>query len=81
MPVNPIGIVIYETLYQRPEQTAVRRANGKNIEFSQKKPIGSVQRTPYQKTADVNGTAVRHAEVGEGLERHLDQVSRTGSET
>ena len=33
------------------------------------------KRTPYQKTAYVNGTAVRHAEVGEGLERHLDQVS------
>ena len=44
LPVNPIGIVIYEMLYQRPEQTAVRRANGKNIEFSQKKPIGSVQK-------------------------------------
>ena len=28
----------------KPEQTAVRRANGKNIEFSQKKPIGSVQK-------------------------------------
>ena len=33
------------------------------------------KRTPYQKTAYVNGTAVRHAEVGEGLERHLNQVS------
>ena len=33
------------------------------------------KRTPYQKTAYVNGTAVRHAEVGEGLERHLDQGS------
>lgn len=42
--MNPIGIVIYEMLYWKPEQTAVRRANGKNIEFSQKKPIGSVQK-------------------------------------
>ena len=30
---------------------------------------------PYQKTAYVNGTAVRRAEAGEGLERHLDQGS------
>lgn len=33
------------------------------------------KRTPYQKTAYVNGTAVRHAEAGEELERHLDQGS------
>ena len=31
------------------------------------------KRTPYQKTAYVNGTAVRRTEAGEGLERHLDQ--------
>lgn len=33
------------------------------------------KRTPYQKTAYVNGTAVRHAEAGEELERHLNQGS------
>ena len=33
------------------------------------------KRTPYQKTAYVNGTAVRHAEAGEELEHHLDQGS------
>ena len=44
---------------------------------ARKSQSAAYKRTPYQKTAYVNGTAVRHAEAGEELERHLDQ--RTGS--
>lgn len=42
---------------------------------ARKSQSAAYKRTPYQKTAYVNGTAVRHAEAGEELERHLDQGS------
>ena len=50
----------------------MRRANGKNIEFSQKKPIGSVQKNALSE----NSICKRYgSEAGEELERHLDQGS------
>ena len=42
---------------------------------ARKSQSAAYKRTPYQKTAYVNGTAVKHAEAGEELERHLDQGS------